>query len=104
MNQLVMIPIDMIHPHPDNPRKDLGDLNDLSASIKESGLLQNLTVIEGSYQTEEEFNEVFVAEVEFLSPRSNERYPESDIEREQRQQAAQYQAFETIEDDDLPFK
>lgn len=37
MNQLVMIPIDMIHPHPDNPRKDLGDLNDLSASIKESG-------------------------------------------------------------------
>lgn len=56
MNQLVMIPIDMIHPHPDNPRKDLGDLNDLSASIKESGLLQNLTVIEGSYQSEEEFN------------------------------------------------
>lgn len=48
--------------------------------------------------------EINASKVEFLTPRSNERYPESDIEREQRQQAAQYQAFETIEDDDLPFK
>lgn len=48
--------------------------------------------------------EVNASQVEFLTPRSNDRFPESDIEREQRQQAAQYQACETIEDDDQPFK
>lgn len=34
-----------IHPHPDNPRKELGDLTELAESIKEQGILQNLTVI-----------------------------------------------------------
>ena len=42
---MVYIPIDMIHPHPDNPRKDLGDLTELAASIKAKGILQNLTVV-----------------------------------------------------------
>ena len=36
-----------IYPHPDNPRKELGDLTELTESIKESGILQNLTVIDG---------------------------------------------------------
>lgn len=36
-----------IYPHPDNPRKDLGDLSELIESIKQTGILQNLTVIEG---------------------------------------------------------
>lgn len=36
-----------IYPHPDNPRKDLGDLSELVESIKQTGILQNLTVIEG---------------------------------------------------------
>ena len=40
-----MIPIDLLSPHPDNPRKDLGDLTELSASIKANGVLQNLTVV-----------------------------------------------------------
>lgn len=40
-----MIPRSQLEPHPDNPRKDLGDLTDLAASIKKSGLLQNLTVV-----------------------------------------------------------
>lgn len=31
--------------HPDNPRRDLGDLSELAASIKRQGLLQNLTVV-----------------------------------------------------------
>ncbi len=34
-----------ISPHPDNPRKDLGDLTELAASIKAQGILQNLTVV-----------------------------------------------------------
>lgn len=39
------IRIDKLHPHPDNPRKDLGDLTELAASIKANGVLQNLTVV-----------------------------------------------------------
>ena len=34
-----------IYAHPNNPRKDLGDLTELAASIKTSGILQNLTVV-----------------------------------------------------------
>jgi ParB family chromosome partitioning protein len=39
------IPIEKLHPHPDNPRKDLGDLSELIESIKYRGVLQNLTVV-----------------------------------------------------------
>ena len=42
---IVMIPIDDLHPHPNNPRKELGDLTELAASIKARGVLQNLTVV-----------------------------------------------------------
>lgn len=42
---VVMLPIGQLHPHPDNPRKDLGDLTELEKSIRENGILQNLTVI-----------------------------------------------------------
>ena len=42
---ITMIPRSRLEPHPDNPRKDLGDLTELAASIKRSGLLQNLTVV-----------------------------------------------------------
>jgi ParB family chromosome partitioning protein len=34
-----------LEPHPDNPRKDLGDLEELRESIREHGIMQNLTVI-----------------------------------------------------------
>lgn len=34
-----------IEPHPDNPRKELGDLSELAASIRRQGILQNLTVV-----------------------------------------------------------
>lgn len=39
------IPISMIRPHPDNPRKELGDLTELAESIKANGIFQNLTVL-----------------------------------------------------------
>ena len=45
MAEIVMIPIDHLIPHPDNPRKDLGDLTELAESIKGNGILQNLTVV-----------------------------------------------------------
>ena len=52
-NKIVMLPRDLLHPHPDNPRKDLGDLTELKESIREHGIMQNLTVVpddEDGYQ------------------------------------------------------
>lgn len=43
--QVIDIPIGQLQPHPDNPRKDLGDLTELADSIKANGILQNLTVV-----------------------------------------------------------
>ena len=42
---VLMLDIDRLHPHPNNPRKDLGDLEELVESIKKNGVLQNLTVL-----------------------------------------------------------
>ncbi len=42
---LTNICIDKLRPHPNNPRKDLGDLSELSESIKANGIFQNLTVV-----------------------------------------------------------
>lgn len=39
------IPITQIHPHPNNPRTDLGNLDELAESIITAGILQNLTVV-----------------------------------------------------------
>lgn len=43
--QIIYIEAGHIRPHPENPRKDLGDLSELVESIKKNGILQNLTVI-----------------------------------------------------------
>ena len=40
-----LIDVSKISPHPDNPRQDLGDLTELTESIKANGILQNLTVV-----------------------------------------------------------
>lgn len=45
---VVNMPIEYLVPHPQNPRKDLGNLEELTASIKENGIYQNLTVIPGN--------------------------------------------------------
>lgn len=36
--KVTMIPVAQLHPHPDNPRKDLGDITELTASIKANGV------------------------------------------------------------------
>lgn len=47
INKLIFeIPVDLIDPNPLNPRKTLGDLKELMTSIKQSGIMQNLTVVE----------------------------------------------------------
>lgn len=52
-DDIIMIKVADIKSHPDNPRKDLGDLTELTESIKKNGIMQNLTVIpsliEGKY-------------------------------------------------------
>lgn len=42
---LEYVSVEEIDPHPDNPRKDLGDLGELAESIKTKGILQNLTLV-----------------------------------------------------------
>lgn len=55
MADITYIPIRQLYPHPDNPRKELGDLSELAASIKENGVYQNLTVIHGHYLNSREY-------------------------------------------------
>lgn len=43
--EITMINVEEIAEHPNNPRKDLGDLEELTESIKKVGIMQNLTVI-----------------------------------------------------------
>lgn len=42
---IVYIAAEHIRPHPENPRKNLGDLSELTESIRKNGVLQNLTVV-----------------------------------------------------------
>lgn len=41
----VALPLALLHPHPHNPRRDLGDLTELTASIRAHGVRQNLLVV-----------------------------------------------------------
>lgn len=44
--QIEYLPIDRLYPHPDNPRKELGDLTELADNIKQTRrILQNLMVV-----------------------------------------------------------
>lgn len=63
MADITYIPIRQLYPHPDNPRKELGDLSELAASIEENGVYQNLTVIPGHYLNSREYIN-FMAESE----------------------------------------
>lgn len=55
--EIVKISVENIYQHPDNPRKDLGDLSELSESIKKKGVMQNLTVIPGHWDEKQEWHE-----------------------------------------------
>ena len=59
----VFIDINKLRHHPSNPRKDSGDLTELSDSIKQQGLICPLLVIASDYDTYAETgtaNEFFV--------------------------------------------
>lgn len=44
-NQIKLINTSLIDPHPDNPRKNIGDVTDLADSIRANGLLTPLSVV-----------------------------------------------------------
>lgn len=52
----VLLSVDVLHQHPQNPRKDLGELGELTESIKKNGIMQNLTVIPGHWDEKGNFN------------------------------------------------
>ena len=45
MKNIEMIETYKLSHHPENPRKDLGDLTELAESIRKNGIMQNLTVV-----------------------------------------------------------
>lgn len=44
-NKIIMLETNILEHHPDNPRKNIGDVSELCDSIKAKGILQNLTVV-----------------------------------------------------------
>ena len=62
MNMITMIPVEQLHHHPENPRKDLGDLTELTESIRKNGVMQNLTVVRGHMMSKKEWTEAAKAE------------------------------------------
>lgn len=55
--EIISISVEKIYEHPDNPRKDLGNLSELAESIKKKGVMQNLTVIPGHWNEKREWIE-----------------------------------------------
>ena len=53
-----MIEVSKIHPHPHNPRKEIGNITELAESIKQNGVLQNLTVVPKGPDDETEYTAV----------------------------------------------
>ena len=49
----IKISIFELMPHPDNPRKNVGDVTELAESIKKNGIMQNLTVMPEECLTKE---------------------------------------------------
>ena len=39
------VEISKLHPHEDNPRKEIGNITELTESVKKNGILQNLVIV-----------------------------------------------------------
>ncbi|MCH6553963.1 MAG: MFS transporter, partial [Acidobacteria bacterium] len=62
-----MIPIDRLRPNPNQPRKDLGDLRDLTHSIREKGVLEPLLV---RYDADDDMYTIISGERRFHAARA----------------------------------
>lgn len=47
MNQIELIRVEALYPHPKNPRRSVGDVTELADSIRRDGIMQNLTAVRG---------------------------------------------------------
>lgn len=47
---ITWIPVAQLYPHPDNPRKNVGNVSELADSIRAKGVMQNLTVVKGHFR------------------------------------------------------
>ncbi len=65
--ELVSIRVEQIYPHPDNPRKNVGDITELTESVAKNGIMQNLTVIPISALDEEPDKQPKVEDLSLLS-------------------------------------
>lgn len=65
--ELVNIRVEQIYPHPDNPRKNVGDITELTESVAKNGIMQNLTVIPISALDEEPDKQPKAEELSLLS-------------------------------------
>lgn len=65
--EIVFIKVQQLYPHPDNPRKNVGDVSELAESIKKNGIMQNLTVIPLSALDEEVAKQSPADEISLLS-------------------------------------
>lgn len=52
-----MLSVDVLHEHPQNPRKSIRDVSELTESIRKNGIMQNLTVIPGHWDDSGNFHE-----------------------------------------------
>ena len=73
MTTILQLPISEIHQHPSNPRRDLGDLVELSDSIRAHGIRQALVVVpgadEGTYvMSDDERHHIYGEQAEAESP------------------------------------
>lgn len=57
VKEIVNIEVEKIFQHPENPRKDLGDVTELAESIKKNGVMQNLTVMPGHWDEKGDWQE-----------------------------------------------
>lgn len=53
VTKIEMIKVDEIYNNPYNPRTDLGDLTEMTESVRKDGIMQNLTVFPGHYEDDE---------------------------------------------------
>lgn len=57
-DRLIYISAAELYSHPDNPRKEIRDIEELTESVRVKGVMQNLTVVKGHYLTPAEIKKL----------------------------------------------
>ena len=65
--KLVLVKTSQLYPHPDNPRKEIGDISEMVESVKKNGIMQNLTIMPLSCLDEEVEKQPAAEDISLLS-------------------------------------